>query len=306
MSNFDVISDTHIDHHLKDVTFQKAKNYIKTYLLPKDFDINAKRDVICLAGDIFDKESSAYNVFKAFKVFYNDVVYVYGNHECYVYSKTIDSTEEKLDVIRDAARANGVHMLEGTTVTLNGVTFGGSSAWYDFTYGYKFGDTYKSMYEMFKNYMSDADMIADHFVLPPYHGRRQAVLDFPKFLKKRMDEVSRIPENVDVMITHIGPVVPKALPSRYKDPSTGFYFFEGAQEVIRIQPKVWLYGHTHQKYDEVYHKTRMICNPYGYPSEQNTRIMTVPLDATLTAPIEALESTLTIKDNDDINEQKAI
>jgi predicted phosphodiesterase len=277
LTEIDIISDTHFDHHVKEVTFNKAKNFIKNYMLPKGFDLKEKREVICLAGDIFDKHESAGNVFRAFKAFYKEVIYVYGNHECYVYSKHTQSTEEKLDAIREAAKEYGVHMLEGDIVTIKGVTFGGSSAWYDFTYGYRYGETYKSMYEMFNNYMSDSYMVADYFSYPPYHGRRRSVLDFEAFRDKRLAEVKRIPENVDVMLTHIGPVVPQAIPSKYKEASTGFYFFDGEEEVIRIQPKVWLFGHTHQVYDEVLYKTRLICNPYSYPSEKNNRIMTISL-----------------------------
>lgn len=278
LTEIDVISDIHFDHHLKDCTLQKAKNFIKNYLIPKGADKNTKREVILLAGDIFDKHESAGNVFRAFKSFYNEVIYVYGNHECYVYSKHLQSTEEKLDAIRASAKEQEVHMLEGDIVTIKGITFGGSSAWYDFTYGYRYGETYKSMYEMFNNYMSDSYLVADYFTYPPYYGKRRSILDFPKFRDSRLDEVKRIPENVDVMLTHIGPVVPQALLPKYKEASTGFYFFDGESEVIRIQPKIWLYGHTHQQYDEVFYKTRMMCNPFGYPNEKvGTRIRTIPL-----------------------------
>lgn len=278
LKEIDVISDIHFNHHIKDVTLQKAKNFIKNYLMPTDYDPKVKRPVICLAGDIFDKHESCDNIFKAFKMFYEEVVYVYGNHECYVYSKNIQSTEEKLDYIRRSAKTNGIHMLEGDICTIQGVTFGGSSAWYDFTYGYKYNETNKSMYQMFLNYMSDSVLVADYFTYPNYWGKRQPVLNFNAFLEKRLQEVKRIPESVDVMLTHVGPCVPKSLVEKYKEPSTGFYFFNGEEEVIRIQPKIWLYGHTHQTYDEVFYKTRLVCNPFGYPSEKPQRIKTIQLE----------------------------
>ena len=269
--NVSYISDVHIDHHLKDCTLRKAKSYEKNYLLPKGFDMDQKGEVICLAGDIFDKHESAFNVFSAFKSFYEEVIYVYGNHECYVYSKQLLHTEDKLSHIRQAAKDTGVHMLEGTTVNIQGVTFGGSSAWYDFSYGIqKHGNSFSSMLEHWKNYMSDATLVYDSYTLQntyPY-TKRIPSLDFKRFMLKRLEEVKRLPENVDVMVTHIGPKVPDALPLEYQNASTGFYFFDGEDEVVRIQPEVWIFGHTHNNYDEIFYETRLICNPYGYPSER--------------------------------------
>lgn len=280
LKEIDVISDTHLDHHLKDCTLRKVKSYIKNYLLPNDFDLSTKRPVICLAGDIFDKHESAENVFSAFKCFYEEVIYVYGNHECYVYSKRLLNTEDKLNHIRQMAKDTGVYMLEGTTIDIQGVTFGGSSAWYDFSYGVQHGQSFSSMLEYWKHYMSDAKLIYDSYVLQPTYTytNRVTSLDFKRFMLKRLDEVKRLPESVDVMVTHIGPKVPEALPLKYQEASTGFYFFDGEEELIRIQPKVWLFGHTHNNYDEVFYKTRLVCNPYGYPSEGlRNRVNTISL-----------------------------
>lgn len=280
---FDAISDIHIDHHIREVTERKVRSFVKTYLLPKDYELGTKRPVLCLAGDIFDRHESAEIVFKVLKEFYEDVIYVYGNHECYVYSELFESTEEKLDMIRRSAKNNNVHMLEGTTIQIQDVTFGGGSAWYDFSYGVQHHKRSKeSMYEYWKYFMSDASLIADSYAIPRMYSKRAPVLDFDKFLDKRINEIKSIPENVDVMVSHVAPVVPEALPEKYKISSTGFYFFDGAKEVIRIAPKVWLYGHTHQVYNEVFHKTKLICNPFGYPSEGvGTRIKTINIDEVL-------------------------
>lgn len=297
----DYISDVHIDHHLKDCTPRKVKSYIKNYLLPRDFDMSGKREVICLAGDIFDKHESASPVFSAFKDFYKEVIYVYGNHECYVYSKKLVHTEDKLSHIRQAAKDTGVHMLEGTTVDIDGITFGGSSAWYDFSYGIqKHGNSFSSMLEQWKNYMSDATLVYDSYALQntyPY-SKRIPSLDFKRFMLKRLDEVKRLHEGVDVVLTHIGPKVPEALPLKYQEASTGFYFFDGEEDLVRIQPKVWIFGHTHQTYDEVFYKTRLVCNPYGYPSERlRNRIKTLEI------LVNTIEATQQVKETQyDTNE----
>lgn len=271
-SSIDYISDLHIDHHISDTdNYNKVKNFISTYVLPLDF--KDKRPILVLAGDIFDRHTSALYVFKAFKEFYDDIVYVYGNHECYVYDKTQDSTEEKLHCIRNAANEAGIHMLEGTTVDINGVTFGGSSAWYDFSYGYKYGEDYGTMYNLWKSYMSDSHLIADYMAAPlAYSRNRHNILDCKRFMDDRLDQVRNIPENIDVMVTHISPSVPPTLPDKYKDATTGFYFFDGEQEVERINPKLWIFGHTHNEYNYKVHNTTLVCNPFGYQSERGKRL----------------------------------
>lgn len=270
-SNIDYISDLHIDHHVHDASnYSKVKNFISTYVLPLDF--TTKRPVLVLAGDIFDKSTSASAVFKAFKEFYDEVIYVYGNHECYVYDKTMFSTEEKLGYIRESANANGIHMLEGTTITLNGVSFGGSSAWYDFSYGYNYGKDFGSMYTLWRNYMSDGHMVADYMLAPmAYSSSRVNVLDFERFLGDRMQQVRNIPENTDVVITHVAPSVPSTLPDEYKNETTGFYFFDGEKEIERINPKLWIFGHTHNVYNYKVNDTTLLCNPFGYQGERSKR-----------------------------------
>lgn len=270
--NIDYLSDLHIDHHISDGTnYNKVHNFIKTYVLPLDF--STKRKVLVLAGDIFDKSDSALQVFNVFKEYYEHVVYVYGNHECYVYDKNMISTEEKLDVIRESAKVSKVHMLEGTTVTIDGVSFGGGSAWYDFSYGYTFGEDYDTMYNLWKNYMSDGRLIADYMMSSGgYSVDRYNVLDFKRFLSDRMAQIQSIPENTDVVITHISPSVPEELPKEYKNATTGFYFFDGEKEIERINPKLWIFGHTHNEYNYKYNNTTLVCNPFGYQSERGKRL----------------------------------
>lgn len=270
--NIDYLSDLHIDHHLGDASnYTKVHNFIATYVLPLEF--TTKRPILVLAGDIFDKSTSAFNVFKAFKEFYEEVIYVYGNHECYVYDKNMVSTEEKLGYIREAATANGIHMLEGTSITLNGISFGGGSAWYDFSYGYKYGEDFGSMYNLWKSYMSDSHLVADYMIAPIAYARsRTNVLDFERFLGDRMQQVRNIPENTDVVVTHISPSVPPTLPDEYKNETTGFYFFDGEKEIERINPKVWIFGHTHNVYNFKVNNTTLLCNPFGYQGERGKRL----------------------------------
>ena len=86
-------------------------------------------------------------------------------------------------------------------------------------------------------------------------------------------------DNIDVMISHYGPVVPDNIPEDYKDCSTTFYYFDGSKDIERISPKYWIFGHTHNSYDFIKGNTRLICNPVGYPSENRyTQIKRIEIE----------------------------
>ena len=281
LKHFDCISDIHIDHHVKEITKPKVRSFIKKFLLPTDDDFLTKRPLLVLAGDIIERETSARVIFEVFKEFYSEVIYVYGNHECYCYNKEIPNTELKLSVIRNAAVEAHVYMLEGETIELYGRTFGGGSAWYDFSYGYKFNNTYEDMYDLWLAYMSDGTLIADYFYTMAYSSKMYTALDFKAFRDKRLNEIKSIPK-VDVMVTHISPIVPDSIPKEYQNETTGFYFYDGLEDIKRISPKVWVFGHTHNSYEFTHENTDFICNPCGYPSERSkynlhTRIKTVTI-----------------------------
>jgi len=40
--------------------------------------------------------------------------------------------------------------------------------------------------------------------------------------------------------------------------------------ILEFQPELWIHGHIHTACDYTIGKTRVICNPRGYPSELNT------------------------------------
>lgn len=47
------------------------------------------------------------------------------------------------------------------------------------------------------------------------------------------------------------------------------YFSNNMDDVIlEYQPDVWIHGHTHDSFDYTIGKTRVLCNPCGYPNEK--------------------------------------
>lgn len=62
---------------------------------------------------------------------------------------------------------------------------------------------------------------------------------------------------------------------RWRGSNTQAYFLNTSveryllDEVNSIKPKAWIYGHTHDKHDYYIGRTHYICNPVGYPGENN-------------------------------------
>jgi len=57
--------------------------------------------------------------------------------------------------------------------------------------------------------------------------------------------------------------------------NSGFVAAEFGEAMMdKYEPELWLHGHTHNSVDTVYNKTRIVCNPKGYPrvdgSPENT------------------------------------
>jgi Icc-related predicted phosphoesterase len=47
-----------------------------------------------------------------------------------------------------------------------------------------------------------------------------------------------------------------------------FFVSDQTRLIEEKKPKLWVYGHTHLPYDGLLGETRLICNPFGYPSER--------------------------------------
>jgi len=83
------------------------------------------------------------------------------------------------------------------------------------------------------------------------------------------DCVSFLKNNVkkdDVVITHYLPHY-DCIPKKYiGNANNKFFFNHNCHAVVEENnPKLWVYGHTHESMDfELPNKTRLICNPKGY------------------------------------------
>jgi len=171
------------------------------------------------------------------------------------------------------------------------VTFGGSALWYDMSYAKQYYNmSHFDCMQTWKNTMNDANLIVGKDYPPEINDSREAMyggygykaytFDPMKFFKQEEEKMLKIVEECDVYISHVGPVVPPNLPSHYQNAVTGFYYFNGEWILEKENaPKLWLFGHTHDRYEFKKHNTWLMCNPLGYKSEnKNAEIETIDLD----------------------------
>ena len=84
----------------------------------------------------------------------------------------------------------------------------------------------------------------------------------------------------DIVITHHLPH-PACIDNYYKTSVLNrFFLCDMSAEIRELKPALWVHGHTHCKVDVIVDKTRIVCNPKGYPAEAtsfNYKGLFVPL-----------------------------
>ena len=274
----DFISDTHLDFHIgeKDSQRPKFRGMLEDFCNINGFDGG---DVLIIAGDLGHYYSQDTAFLKYVNTLYRHVILVRGNHDMYLVSSNqtkkylFDSMNRVLEM-KKFCREEGIHYLDGNTIVIDGVSFGGVGMSWDTSYiEFLTGKTEPkhSVIEMFNNSMNDSRLIyggSDHTLIHQMYRRvHKQSWDPYDYFAQEYAKLKKI-EPVDVMISHYAPVIPPNMDPRYEnDPTSTFYYFDGVEEVERIKPKVWIFGHTHRAYDFVDHDVRFLCAPLGYPGE---------------------------------------
>lgn len=72
----------------------------------------------------------------------------------------------------------------------------------------------------------------------------------------------------DIVVTHHLPSNESVAPQYCGDIYNAWFVAPDMEDKIRkVQPKLWVHGHTHNSFDYFLGRTRVICNPRGYPNE---------------------------------------
>lgn len=222
-----------------------------------DIEQSKDADIVVLAGDI-DTGIDAFEWIE--KTFTVPVIYVAGNHEHY-------GKEYTENLKRLKSHKKDIHFLEDDKVTIDGVTFIGSTLWTDF----KLYNTYYLSVEYAKHGMSDFSRIRykDFYMSPELasgiHERsvKYITSNIPKAGKRKSDEKF-------VIVTHHGPLK-DSLDSFYEDGVLNPAYVSDLSHVFHDYDfDLWIHGHVHDKKDYTYNDKRVVVNPGGYFKYEDT------------------------------------
>jgi Icc-related predicted phosphoesterase len=195
---------------------------------------------------------------------YKHVIYVMGNHEHY--HGKFDKSAEIIRTTLGYLNIHNVYLLDRDTKLIDGVHFIGGTMWTDCN-----NNDPMTLYHL-EQCMNDFRVI------------RIASENFKKFLPARTvtefiktrDYFKSVIENLpqDAKVVVCGHHAPSHLSihDMYKHDQlmNGGYSTDLSEFILdRPKIKVWTHGHMHNNFDYMVGDTRVICNPHGYPGEND-------------------------------------
>jgi len=202
-------------------------------------------DVLVLAGDILPLlEPERVRVALGwFCARFAQVVFVAGNHEYY---RTSPAEGDAVLAAAAAALPN-LHVLNPGVAEIGGARFVGATMWFRPT-----EDEPK-----YRGFLTDFALIRGF--VPWVHDTHAAQL---AFLQATVREG-------DVVVTHHLPHA-NSTPAMFASSPLNRFFVAGDAPALleRAGARLWLHGHAHAPRDYVIARTRVVCNPRGYPHER--------------------------------------
>lgn len=192
-------------------------------------------DVVIAAGDIHHANRGAMELREIFPN--KEIVYVAGNHEYYGFD-----FDKALAIMREEAKAVGVHFLENDAVTIKGQRFLGTTLWAG-----------PLLPHHVENFIADFNVITKNNRLFKPDDCANLNWKARKFLEQRTED--------DVVVTHFMPHVKYTAPRWVGNMMNGYF----ANDIDPVGVKLWVFGHTH----DAIRKDNVVCNPMGYMHERN-------------------------------------
>jgi predicted phosphodiesterase len=223
-----IFSDLHIDFH---------RDYGRSLI----DSLNKDADVAVVAGDV-----AAYHHFRRGIVDicaeYPKVVYVAGNHSYY----EAPNFDQVNDILSDLeVKLGNFVWLNNRRVAIDGVNFIGATLWFKRT----------------QAALINKPALNDFRYIPNCDPR---VFDEYERTVKYFEAEMQVG---DIVVTHHSPSY-KSISPQYKNSDINCYFANRLDSlVIDKKPKYWFFGHTHSCCDFMIDNTRLVANPFGYPSE---------------------------------------
>lgn len=247
----DLISDIHLDHW----------DYVNiTPFKLQQLHPNKDSDVLIIAGDLGHINKRIKSFLVECSKYYKQTLCVLGNHDHYCVGKYTETTPERVNDLRKIFNSfDNVKLLASEYFTVDDYTFYGYTGWYDGSYAFRHSQLLDQGINMlWYNVMNDSRLITD---VNRYDDRRNAEKATPPTKK------------ADIVITHCNPSTElENQVEKYRhDPVTGFYTFDGLDDLEILEPQLWVFGHTHTPNSYKIGETVFVCNPLGYPHEGTMR-----------------------------------
>ncbi len=225
-------------------------------------------DVVIFAGDIGNK-------FQAMKIIEEllekniIVIYILGNHEYYNYNtKTKTINEIKKGWIERSNKNLNLHVLDNSSVVIDGVKFIGSTAWT------KINTENYSEEEITKGLSKSSDF--SHIITSNLKKEFKIIRSYPinieeynklheesiQYLKK---EITKPFNGKKILITH-QPLLRESFDDDFNINSfESQLFYSNYPELIEDSDiDYYFHGHIHKSFNYKKNNTNVICNPYGY------------------------------------------
>lgn len=217
--------------------------------------VDTDADVVILAGDIHLGD-------RGFKwarenIKNKEVIYVLGNHE--FYKEAIPYLFEKL---KKKTKGTNIHVLENESISIDEVKFLGCTLWTDF----------KLLNSLDVSIASAGMLITDYRkirISPQFKKIRPSfTVVWHKQSKSWLkEEIEKYNDKKIVVVTHHGPSIQSIPEQDRKDPLSAAFASNMVDFIASSNIKLWVHGHIHTAFDYYIGRTRVVCNPLGYPDE---------------------------------------
>lgn len=269
-----VVSDLHLEFY-KDLYLSECDatlKHLQSILPNMEEDLST---VLIVGGDIgtAKRPNRIVTFLKLVLPRFKHVIYVLGNHEHY--GSIMDNT---LSIIRGEISKEGfpsnltIAGNEPEKVEIDGITFLCGTLWT--RYG---GDDAFDIHDKVAMYMNDHRAIHNKVFGSSYRTSpvypRQLLQIHKQTVEKIAEWMSGCDNSKTVVCTHHMPSF-SAIDAKYMNDETSrilnHAFASDLDEfILEHKPAAWTFGHTHTKFFNKLGQTMLVCNPYGYPAENN-------------------------------------
>lgn len=263
MMKVDILSDTHFDNWFGYNTIPDKETVVEFW-----HSLKPKGDYLIIAGDIghdLIQNIAVLNILK--EVFYKEIIITLGNHDHYVIGfNLLETARSKAKKSKKLYKQNGIIVLDGDIVEIEGIKFGGAMGWYHSAYVQK----NKHSIHVIQSYSGDMEAFLQELWSNCLNDKKYMKIDcFDELFKEEYAKLENVHKQCDVMVSHYNPSVCMQFQTKgFQDnPTTAFFCFDGESLAIKTSAKIWIYGHTHERKMYVWHNKKFITSALGYKNE---------------------------------------